>query len=139
MSELHRSVEKTGRVRFDYTHFLSTSCHKRWRFVDAICGFMPLFGLVTRDTALSKCSNPSARIRQLALQALSTQVSDETNILRLIALANHQGLPEIEIQLPYALEASQLSAIRAQSSIPVRIEPRGERLLIVLESCEPER
>ncbi|ACR69133.2 hypothetical protein DBV23_17325 [Edwardsiella ictaluri] len=132
MSDLYRSVGKPERVCFDYTHFLSASCNKRWRFVDAICGVMPLFGMVTRDTAQSKRCTQSARIRQLALQVLSTQVSDETNILRLIELVNHQGLPEIEIQLPYALEESQLSTIRTQSVIPVHIELCGERLLIAL-------
>ncbi|QPR29794.1 transporter [Edwardsiella hoshinae] len=94
---------------------------------------MPLFGMVTRDSGANGRVSHSSRLGQLALQVLSTQVSDETNILRLIELVNHQGLPEIEIQLPYALEESQLHAIAAQSTIPVRIEPHGERLLIALE------
>lgn len=133
MSDLHQSVGKHERVCFDYTHFLSASCNKRWRFVDAICGVMPLFGMVTRDSGATERISHSSRLGQLALQVLSTQVSDETNILRLIELVNHQGLLEIEIQLPYALEESQLHAIAAQSTIPVRIELHGERLLIALE------
>lgn len=88
---------------FDYTDYLSASCKKRWSFIDAIYGVIPIFGMVTRKTAASSQTDQE-KLKALALQVLSTQVNDETNIIRLITLAGQQGLTRFDIQLPYALE-----------------------------------
>lgn len=61
---------------------------------------------------------------------MSTQVSDETNIIRLINLAQQQRLAGFDIQLPYALDAEQLTAIRNECEEGVTVALVGERMSI---------
>ncbi|OAT41319.1 hypothetical protein M988_1943 [Hafnia paralvei ATCC 29927] len=99
---------------------------------------MPLFGMVTRSQSKS-IENLNAQIRQLAMQVLSTQVSDETNIVRLIELVKNQGLQELDIQLPYALEDEQLMTIQAECRNAVSMTQYDERLHVVITVKEPKR
>lgn len=138
MSGIHSTVGDRETLCFDYTRFLSASCDKHWSFLDAIYGVMPLFGMVTRSQ--NRCSefksieNLNVQIRQLAMQVLSTQVSDETNIIRLIELVKSQGLQELDIQLPYALEDEQLKVIKAECRNAVSMTQDDERLHVVIEA-----
>lgn len=116
---------------FDYTDYLSASCKKRWSFIDAIYGVIPIFGMVTRKAAVSSQTDQE-KLKALALQVLSTQVNDETNIIRLITLAGQQGLTRFDIQLPYALEGEQLSHIRQEVGQPLQLTQQDERLHIRL-------
>ncbi|AHF76972.1 hypothetical protein Sant_1920 [Sodalis praecaptivus] len=116
---------------FDYTDYLSASCKKRWSFIDAIYGVIPIFGMVTRQAAASSQTDQE-KLKALALQVLSTQVNDETNIIRLITLAGQQGLTRFDIQLPYALEGEQLAQIRQELGPPLQLTQQDERLLIRL-------
>ncbi|MGL9723148.1 hypothetical protein [Sodalis sp. (in: enterobacteria)] len=116
---------------FDYTDYLSASCKKRWSFIDAIYGVIPIFGMVTRKAAASSQTD-QGKLKALALQVLSTQVNDETNIIRLITLAGQQGLTRFDIQLPYALEGEQLAQIRQEVGPPLQLTQQDERLLIRL-------
>ncbi|OFS08841.1 MULTISPECIES: hypothetical protein [Hafnia] len=139
MSGNHSTVEDRKALCFDYTRFLSASCNKHWGFIDAIYGVMPLFGMVTRSQSKS-IENLNAQIRQLAMQVLSTQVSDETNIVRLIELVKNQGLQELDIQLPYALEDEQLMTIQAECRNAVSMTQYDERLHVVITTTkEPKR
>jgi len=104
------------RVCFDYIDFLSASCKKQWCFIDAIYGVMPIFGMVLKSAA-SSSQTRSEQLKALALQVVSTQLSDEVNIIRLIDLAQQQQLSVFDIQLPYALKAEQLAAIEKSSLI----------------------
>lgn len=116
---------------FDYTDYLSASCKKRWSFIDAIYGVIPIFGMVTRKATASSQTDQE-KLKALALQVLSTQVNDETNIIRLITLAGQQGLTRFDIQLPYALEGEQLAQIRQEVGPPLQLTQQDERLLIRL-------
>lgn len=131
MSSSHlASVEHSEKICFDYMDFLSASCKKHWRFVDAIYGVMPIFGMVLKSRGAAAAQTRNERLKELALQVVSTQVSDETNIVRLIDLAEKQGLSAFDIQLPYALDAGQLKAIQSECSSNIVISQVGERIVI---------
>ncbi|MEA9389362.1 hypothetical protein SJI19_02135 [Acerihabitans sp. TG2] len=117
------------RLCFDYTHYLSASCKKRWSFLDAIYGVMPFFGIVIKTPAAGSQTHQE-QLKALALQVLSTQVNDETNIIRLIALAHQQGIKQFDIQLPYALDAKQLNAIEQEFGAHLCLSQRGECLSV---------
>lgn len=111
--------------------FLSASCRKHWRFVDAIYGVMPIFGMVLKSRVTTSQTRKE-QLKELALQVVSTQVSDETNIVRLIDLAQQQGLAVFDIQLPYALEAQQLAAIQKECAEGIAITLVGERMTVAI-------
>lgn len=125
------AAEKSETFCFDYTNYLSASCKKRWSFIDAIYGVIPIFGIVTRTAPISSQTHQE-KLKALALQVLSTQVNDETNIIRLIALAQQQGLSRFDIKLPYALELDQLTHIRQEVGVRLQLTQTDERLLIRL-------
>ena len=102
------TVESRTVVTFDYTAFLAESCKKKW-----IYSVIPLFGFVL-NSQINKDKKTEDRLRDLALQILSTQISDENNIARLIRLAKQQKITHLRVCLPYALNASQLSSIEKE-------------------------
>ncbi|CNB48534.1 hypothetical protein [Yersinia intermedia] len=119
------------KVCFDYTVFLAASCKKRWSFIEAIYGVMPIFGMVVKSqTEMEK--TPQERLNALALQVLSTQLSDQTNIVRLIRLAEQQGIALLDIQLPYPLETSQLGEIKQKLPESIKLNQQGECLSVDL-------
>jgi len=118
-------------VCLNYIDFLAASCKKRWSFVDAIYGVMPIFGMVTKNSP-DLPGAPSERLKALALQIISTQVSDEINIARLITLAEQQQIERFEILLPYPLSEQQLAAIREEYVKPLSLEQHDDRLTIAM-------
>ncbi|CAI2420317.1 hypothetical protein [Serratia proteamaculans] len=128
-------VARSERICFDYMDFLSASCKKHWRFVDAIYGVMPFFGMVLKSQA-SASQTRKEQLKALALQVVSTQVSDETNIVRLIDLAQQQGLTVFDIKLPYALDTQQLATIQQECVEGVIISQVGERMTISLHQSK---
>jgi len=126
-----RAGVQSENLCFDYTHFLSASCKKRWSFIDAIYGVMPIFGIVTK-TLSAHPQTHQEQLKNLALQVLSTQVNDETNIIRLIILAEQQGICRFDIRLPYALEKNQLGAIQHEFGDHLYLHQQDERLSIQL-------
>lgn len=129
MEKSPESTSSSEPLCLDYTDYLAALCKKRWRFVDAMYGVMPIFGMVTKMTP-ARQSAPKERLKGLALQVLSTQVSDETNIIRLITLARQQGLTAFDIQLPYSLTNEQLSAISSECDDALDLTLRDERLSV---------
>ncbi|RMN16872.1 hypothetical protein ALQ63_01112 [Serratia plymuthica] len=127
------SVARSEKICFDYMDFLSASCKKHWRFVDAIYGVMPFFGMVLKSQACASQTRKE-QLKELALQVVSTQVSDETNIVRLIDLAQQQGLAVFDIKLPYALDQQQLAAIQQECVEGIIISQVGERMTITLRT-----
>jgi len=119
------------RICFNYSDFLSASCKKRWSFVDAIYGVLPIFGMVTRKSAHSLQASED-QLKELALQIISTQVSDEINIARLITLAEQQQICRFDIQLPYPLSDKQLEAIHEEYRKPVALTQQDDLLCVVL-------
>ncbi|CNK62768.1 hypothetical protein [Yersinia aldovae] len=132
MSGEHVSAPPYGeKVCFDYTEFLAISCKKRWSFIEAIYGVMPIFGMVVKaQNALER--TPQEQLTALALQVLSTQLSDETNIIRLIRLAEQQGITALDIQLPYPLETTQIGAIKQRFPTSMGLSQKGECLSVNL-------
>ncbi|EXU76850.1 MULTISPECIES: hypothetical protein [Erwinia] len=125
------SAARSESICLNYMDFLSASCKKRWSFVDAIYGVMPIFGMVTRNTADLPGSAPE-RLKILALQIISTQVSDEINIARLITLAEQQHIAQFDILLPYPLSEHQLAVIRQEYTRPVELEQFDDRLTVAM-------
>lgn len=119
------------RICLNYIDFLSASCRKRWSFVDAIYGVMPIFGMVTKKPTAVAPAGPE-EIKELALQILSTQVSDEINIARLITLADQQQLARFDILLPYPLSAPQLDTVRQEYARPLELQQLDDRLQVTL-------
>lgn len=116
-------------ICLNYIDFLSASCKKQWRFVDAIYGVIPFFGMITRKPA--DMPLPSAeRLKALALQIISTQVSDEINIVRLITLARQQQIEHFDILLPYLFSQQQLEVIRQEYARPLAIDQHDDRLSV---------
>ncbi|MDE8756098.1 hypothetical protein PZA22_16555 [Pectobacterium polaris] len=129
MEKSPESTSSSEPLCLDYTDYLAALCKKRWRFVDAMYGVMPIFGMVTKMAPTRQIA-PKERLKGLALQVLSTQVSDETNIIRLITLARQQGLTAFDIQLPYSLTNEQLSAISRECDDALDLMLRDERLSV---------
>ncbi|NKG30231.1 hypothetical protein FVB43_09275 [Erwinia rhapontici] len=125
------AAEYSDRICLNYIDFLSASCKKRWSFVDAIYGVIPFFGMITRKSATSPPSS-SEPLKDLALQIISTQVSDEINIARLITLAQQQHIGQFDILMPYPLSESQLVAIRQEYARPLKLEQLDDRLSVIL-------
>jgi len=125
---------RSEKASFDYMEYLSASCKKQWSFIDAIYGVMPFFGMVLKSRA-SQEKSKQERLRSLALQVVSTQVSDETNIVRLIELAEQQGLYTIDINLPYALNDEQLNTIKIECKHLLQLSQHNELLKVkILQS-----
>ncbi|PLR35467.1 hypothetical protein CYR55_13740 [Chimaeribacter californicus] len=125
------SDARSERVCFNYMEYLSASCKKQWRFVDAIYGVMPIFGLVLKSRT-AHAQSRQEQLKELALQVVSTQVSDEVNIARLILLARQQGLLSVDICLPYALTPEQLAVVREECEQDVVLVQHGECLTVTL-------
>ncbi|MEG3113391.1 MULTISPECIES: hypothetical protein [Pantoea] len=119
----------SDRICFNYSDFLSASCKKRWSFVDAIYGVLPIFGMVTRKSAHSLQATDE-HLKELALQIISTQVSDEINIARLITLAEQQHINRFDIQLPYPLSEQQLDSIQQEYRKPVDLTQQVDLLCV---------
>ncbi|MFC3395478.1 hypothetical protein [Brenneria rubrifaciens] len=127
------SAGSSEKICIDYTDYLAALCNKRWRFMDAMYGVLPIFGMVTKRP-LSRQDATEDRLKVLALQVLSTQVSDETNIVRLITLAQQQGLTAFDILLPYPLTSEQLRTISHECSDTLTLTQHNERLSICIKS-----
>ncbi|BBI91802.1 hypothetical protein SSYM_0656 [Serratia symbiotica str. Tucson] len=125
------SIAHSEKICFDYMDFLSASCKKHWRFVDAIYGVMPIFGPVLKSRVTTSQTR-NEQLKELALQVVSTQVRDETNIVRLIELAAQLGLVVFDIQLPYTLKAEQLAVIQKECAQDTVITLKGERMSITI-------
>ena len=120
---------RSQKVSFDYMEYLSASCKKKWSFVDAIYGVMAFFGMVLKSRS-KKDNSKQGALRALALQVVSTQVSDETNIVRLIELAEQQNMYSIDINLPYSLTEEQLTAIKVECKHLVQLSQNNDHLLV---------
>ncbi|MTD25999.1 hypothetical protein GK011_03450 [Erwinia sp. J316] len=123
------SAAYSDRICLNYIDFLSASCKKRWSFVDAIYGVIPFFGMITRKSPATLPSS-SEPLKDLALQIISTQVSDEINIARLITLARQQNIGQFDILLPYPLSDAQLDVIRQEYARPLDLEQHDDRISV---------
>ncbi|MGF6191976.1 signal transduction histidine kinase [Serratia sp. 509] len=68
---------------------------------------MPIFGMVAKSRVADSRSCQD-QLKELALQVVSTQVSDEANIIRLIDLARQQQLVAIEKECGESVVVTQV-------------------------------
>ncbi|EPB3090211.1 transporter [Vibrio vulnificus] len=116
-------MEKQGKrhVEFDYTSFLGASCSKKWTFLEALTTFAPVFGVMWKNS-IAELSEPEDRLWDAALKSMSSRRSDESNLVTLLKLAKLQGIDELTVVMPYALEPTQIDFIqnRSESKIDCR-------------------
>ncbi|UPQ89002.1 transporter [Vibrio sinaloensis] len=115
-------------VVFDYTSFLGASCSKKWTFLEAMSTFAPIFSLAWKNT-IKESTNVEDRLWQQAMNSLSANRSDESNILTLLELARFEGVEELKLVMPYELDSEQLERMRSKSG--VMISPLTQDELII--------
>ncbi|MBT2913059.1 MULTISPECIES: hypothetical protein [Vibrio] len=108
------NTQERTRVVFDYTTFLGASCNKKWTFLEAMTSFAPIFGTVWKDS-IKELSSPEDRLWEMALKSLSTRRSDEANLISLVRLAKLEGIEELKLVMPYALDSEQIQLIQNKS------------------------
>ncbi|POF59583.1 transporter, partial [Vibrio vulnificus] len=108
-------------VEFDYTSFLGASCSKKWTFLEALTTFAPVFGVMWKNS-IAELSEPEDRLWDAALKSMSSRRSDESNLVTLLKLAKLEGIDELTVVMPYALEPTQIDFIqnRSESKIDCR-------------------
>ncbi|OXX53708.1 transporter [Vibrio sp. V12_P9A6T4] len=114
MSGDKMNTQERTRVLFDYTTFLGASCNKKWTFLEAMTSFAPIFGTVWKDS-IKELSSPEDRLWEMALKSLSTRRSDEANLISLVRLAKLEGIEELKLVMPYALDSEQIQLIQNKS------------------------
>ncbi|ASW80767.1 transporter [Vibrio anguillarum] len=114
MSGDKMNTQERTRVVFDYTTFLGASCNKKWTFLEAMTSFAPIFGTVWKDS-IKELSSPEDRLWEMALKSLSTRRSDEANLISLVRLAKLEGIEELKLVMPYALDSEQIQLIQNKS------------------------
>ncbi|MGL9721174.1 hypothetical protein [Symbiopectobacterium sp.] len=127
MGDNPESVCSNEALSIDYAEYLAALCNKRWRFIDAMYGVLPIIGMVTKSASARQVA-PQEQMKMLAMRVLSTQVNDETNLTRLIALAQQQKLTALNIVLPYPLTSQQLVTIREACAASTTVSQRNECL-----------
>ncbi|EEZ00369.1 hypothetical protein VOA_000427 [Vibrio sp. RC586] len=113
---------------FDYTTFLGASCAKKWTFTEAISSFAPIFGIAWID-AIKEQQSPEERLWDVALKKLSTRCSDESNLIALVKLAKQEGIDELTLVMPYALDEQQLTTIQSKSAAQIESTNQDEFLI----------
>ena len=100
----------TNIIEFDYSAFLVDSSKQKWTFSQALKSIIPAFGAVW-NTSINDPTPTKERLRQEALQVLSSHINDESNMIRLIRLARLEGITDLKIKLPYTLDEEQVAYI----------------------------
>ncbi|MHC6527597.1 MULTISPECIES: transporter [unclassified Vibrio] len=117
-------------VNFDYTSFLGASCDKKWTFLEAMSTFAPIFSVVWRE-ATDNFHSPEDRLWDAALRRLSTNRSDESNLITLFEIAKGQGIERIKLVMPYSLDRDQIVKIESRSHVRIAGQ-QGDEIVIVL-------
>ncbi|EIV8472917.1 transporter [Vibrio vulnificus] len=114
-------IQGKRHVEFDYTSFLGASCSKKWTFLEALTTFAPVFGVMWKNS-IAELSEPEDRLWDAALKSMSSRRSDESNLVTLLKLAKLEGIDELTVVMPYALEPTQIDFIqnRSESKIDCR-------------------
>ena len=100
----------TNIIEFDYSEFLVDSSKQKWTFSQALKSIIPTFGAVW-NASVHDPTPTKERLRQEALQVLSSHINDESNMIRLIRLARIEGITDLHIKLPYTLDEDQVAYI----------------------------
>ncbi|MBD0786857.1 transporter [Vibrio sp. Y2-5] len=113
---------------FDYTTFLGTSSSKKWTFSEALKSFAPVFGTVWNESVKERMS-PEDRLWEIALKRLSSNHSDESNLIELVKLAKREGIEEIKLVMPYALDEQQLESIQSHCEAHIKAGKQDEFII----------
>ncbi|NVD06854.1 transporter [Vibrio sp. JPW-9-11-11] len=115
-------------VVFDYTSFLGASCSKKWTFLEAMSTFAPIFSLAWKNT-IKESTTVEDRLWQQAMNSLSANRSDESNILTLLELARFEGVEELKLVMPYELDNEQLERMRSKSGVNISSLTQDELMI----------
>ncbi|OCH19059.1 MULTISPECIES: transporter [unclassified Aliivibrio] len=117
-------------IDFDYSAFLVDSSKQKWTFSQALKSMIPTFGTVW-NASVHDSTPTKERLRQEALQVLSSHISDESNMIRLIRLARIEGITDLQIKLPYVLDKDQIDSILENTYTDISQSNDGIDLLYV--------
>lgn len=65
--------------------------------------------------SIAELSEPEDRLWDAALKNMSSRRSDESNLVTLLKLAKLEGIDELKVVMPYALEPTQIDFIQQSS------------------------
>ena len=99
-------------------------------FSQALKSMIPTFGTVW-NASVHDSTPTKERLRQEALQVLSSHISDESNMIRLIRLARIEGITDLQIKLPYVLDKDQIDSILENTYTDISQSNDGIDLLYV--------
>ena len=116
-------------VVFNYTSFLSASCKQEVTLIDALKALIPSFEVARNSVLPNDGLSASEKLQEQALKVLSTSISDTNNLIRLLRLARADEIDEITIQLPYALDESQLLEIETKAACKIILLDEDGELL----------
>lgn len=112
-------------VVFDYTSFLGAPSKNKMTFLDILTSIAPVFATVWKDSVQEQAI-PEDRLWERASKTLSTQHSDESNLIRLFRLAKQEGIAELTLIMPYELDESQIALIREKTDITILCTSENE-------------
>ncbi|SIN83986.1 hypothetical protein [Salinivibrio sp. ES.052] len=117
MDVLSTQLKAPTEVVFDYTHFLCESQQPTWTFFDIFRSLLPVFNTVLEHQAGGGEQPLSAqeRLQQQAARVMSVRNTDTANLVQLASLARQEGIAELTVLMPYALEYRQMEAITHQT------------------------
>ncbi|MFT7750003.1 UNVERIFIED_CONTAM: hypothetical protein OC370_26220, partial [Escherichia coli] len=79
--------------------------------------------------AIKTGQSPQERLWDVALKELSTRSSDESNVITLVKLAKQEGIDELTLVMPYALDEQQLTTIQSKSAAHIESTNQEEFLI----------
>lgn len=106
-------------VVFDYTSFLGASSKKKLTFMEILSSIAPVFTTVWKDS-VQDLTAPEDRLWQQAINSLSSQSSDEKNLIRLVRLAKLEGIGELTLMMPYELDKNQIAIIAEKTDAKIQ-------------------
>ena len=117
--------QRTTSAVFDYTTFLGASSSKKWTFFEVFSSIAPIFS-VAWNKSVQSVSLPEERLWHHAMNELSTEDSDERNLIRLFAIAKDEGIEELKLMMPYDLDSKQLENISKKAKARIHQSAQDE-------------
>ncbi|MBF9000107.1 MULTISPECIES: transporter [Vibrio] len=129
-------MDKQSKIRatFDYTSFLGASCTKKLTFAEVLGSFSPMAGEALKG-AIGKEKSAEERLWDIAMDRLSSRRSDESNLINLIRFAHKEGIDEIRLIMPYALEEGQIKVIEQKAQALFHGNGSEEFIIELLPHC----
>ncbi|MHA2938125.1 hypothetical protein ACXJY6_07485 [Vibrio sp. RC27] len=116
-------------IEFDYTNFLGESSNHHWTFVELFGFKWPSVGN-NPNQELDKTAEQ--KLWDAAMNRLSSQHSDESNIIVLVELARVLGISCFRLKMPYQIPMEQRTLIEQQANANLIIIAPEEFLVMLL-------